>query len=877
MDIAIIGFSFLLPGASNMAELDTLLESGQDALTDPHSAGNHREGWVSRAGYVQGAEQFDYDLFGMSLRDSYIIEPQQRMFIQCAWRALEQAGYNPTRCAPNVGVYSSSSDSHYPSFLADSQLALDKYDPFEIEIGSNKEQQSLRCAYLFDLQGPAVGVQSACSSGLLSVHMAMQGIAMGDCDMAIAGGACLPYPLHSGYQYQPGMNLSQSGVLASYAHAADGMVPGFGCVVFVLKSLEQARSDKDTVYAVLTASSINNDGRAKSSYTAPSTRGIARNIQNVLAKSALAAKDIDFVEGHGSGTKIGDILEVAALTKAFMSQEMTPNHTALSSVKANIGHLDVVAGHAGLLKSVLQVWNHKLYPAANFSSLNPNLQLERTPFYVPRECRRKENLTGLINSLGIGGTNCALIIRGEAGSASVEEGAPQTVVVMIGADDGGRLQHLLCQLQEELKNASHSLEDVAYTMTRRSVGKGCIAAFAVASLNELQDHIAASLRSGVIGHPLDVCLKEYTGKAIAINASEINAERVVMLESTPRLQTKVGEALREEKTDNGVSCEDALRKIWLENFMLDAINVEDSFVDLGGHSILALSLVTDINTAFDLTLTMDWVEKYDVFSAQLKELNRLVRTKTASSLIKPLFVPSGETRATLILIHASISGVEIYKKLSKSIASDIEVLGVDSYNLYNENKINSMDKLAKMYADDIFASVRNSVAPIFIGGWSLGGLLARKVTELLEGKIAVKGNVLLDSVLYSPESSVLFTDDYLSYFMDLSYFSNSMGGDERARENLKSLFNIERSMVKAFDDPRINVPLLNVVATSPLVQIKNNMLSSVFESLKKANNNWPVDGLMVVREINADHVGLMAGSNIDKVSEFIREFLEKNV
>ncbi|MGK0664538.1 polyketide synthase [Serratia marcescens] len=264
MDIAIIGFSFLLPGASNMAELDALLESGQDALTDPLSSGNRREGWVSRAGYVQGAEQFDYDLFGISLRDSYIIEPQQRMFIQCAWRALEQAGYNPTRCALKVGVYSSSSDSHYPSFLAESQLALDKYDPFEIEIGSNKEQQSLRCAYLFDLQGPAVGIQSACSSGLLSVHMAMQGIAMGDCDMAIAGGACLPYPLHSGYQYQPGMNLSESGVLASYSHSADGMVPGFGCVVFVLKSLKQARSDNDTVYGVLTASSINNDGRAKS-------------------------------------------------------------------------------------------------------------------------------------------------------------------------------------------------------------------------------------------------------------------------------------------------------------------------------------------------------------------------------------------------------------------------------------------------------------------------------------------------------------------------------------------------------------------------------------------------------------------------------------
>ncbi|WP_456309198.1 beta-ketoacyl synthase N-terminal-like domain-containing protein [Serratia proteamaculans] len=877
MDIAITGFSFLLPGASNMEELDALLESGQDALTDPRSCDTPREGWVSRAGYVQGVDQFDYDLFGMSLRDSYIIEPQQRMFIQCAWRALEQAGYNPTRCALNAGVYSTSSDSHYPSFLSDSQLALDKYDPFEIEIGSNKEQQSLRCAYLFDLKGPAVGVQSACSSGLLSVHMAMQGIATGDCDMAIAGGACLPYPLHSGYQFQPGMNLSESGVLSSYSHTADGMVPGFGCVVFVLKSLDKARSDKDRVYGVLTASSINNDGRAKSSYTAPSTSGIARNIQNVLAKSALRVQDIDFVEGHGSGTKIGDVLEVAALKKVFMSDELAANSTALSSIKANIGHLDVVAGHAGLLKSVLQVWNHKLYPAANFSSLNPNLPLERTPFYVPTKSHRKENLTGLVNSLGIGGTNCALVIRGEERVSLVVEDTPQTVVVMIGANSSGRLQHLLCQLQEELKNTSHSLNDVAYTLTRRSVGKSCIATFAVASLSELEQQIAATLRSDVVGQPLDVCLKEYTGKAIALNASEIDAERVVTLQSTPKPQAQVDEVPREATTENVVSCEEALREIWLDNFMLDSINEEDSFADLGGHSILALSLVTDINTALGLTLTMEWVENYDVFSAQLEELNRLVSTKTASSLIKTLCVPPGEKRATLILIHASISGVEMYKNLSKKISGDIEVLGVDSYNLYNENKISSIEKLAEKYATDIFESVKNSTAPVFIGGWSLGGLLAIKITELLRGKIEIRGNVLLDSVLYSPGSSVLFTDDYLSCFMDLSYFSNSITGDERARDNLKSLFDIERNMVKEFEYSGITLPLLNVVATASLVQIKNNMLSNAFESLKKANNNWPVSDLMMVRKINTDHVGLVTESNVDDVSGFIREFLEQHV
>ncbi|WP_455821032.1 beta-ketoacyl synthase N-terminal-like domain-containing protein [Pseudomonas cerasi] len=877
MDIAITGFSFLLPGASNMEELDALLESGQDALTDPCSCNTPREGWVSRAGYVQGVDQFDYDLFGMSLRDSYIIEPQQRMFIQCAWRALEQAGYNPTRCALNAGVYSTSSDSHYPSFLADSQLALDKYDPFEIEIGSNKEQQSLRCAYLFDLKGPAVGVQSACSSGLLSVHMAIQGLATGDCDMAIAGGACLPYPLHSGYQYQPGMNLSESGVLSSYSDMADGMVPGFGCVVFVLKTLDKARCDKDQIYSVLTASSINNDGRAKSSYTAPSTSGIARNIQNVLAKSALAVQDIDFVEGHGSGTKIGDVLEVAALKKVFMGDELAASSTALSSVKANIGHLDVVAGHAGLLKSVLQVWNHKLYPAGNFSSLNPNLPLERTPFYIPTESRRKANLTGLVNSLGIGGTNCALVIRGEECAVSCVDDSLQRVVVMVGANNNGRLQHLLCQLQEELKNTSHSLDDVAYTLTRRSVGKRCIVTFAVASLSELQRQIADTLRSDVVGQSLEVCLKEHRGKAIALNASEIDAERVVTVQSTPKPQPQEGEAPRATTAENGVSCEEVLRKIWLDNFMLDSIEQEDSFVDMGGHSILALSLVTDINSALGLALTMDWVEKFDVFGAQLGELNRLTGTKTASSLIKTLYEPPGEKRATLILIHASISGVEMYKSLSKKMDSDIEVLGVDSYNLYNENKITSIEKLAEKYAGDIFDSVKNSTMPVFIGGWSLGGLLAIKTTQLLMGKIKVKGNILLDSVLYSADSSVLFTDDYLSCFMDLSYFSNSITGDERVRDNLKSLFDIERNMVKEFECSGIILPLLNVVATASLVKIQKDSLSSAFDSLKNANNNWPASNLMMVRKSNADHVGLVTESKVDEVSGFIREFLNQHV
>ena len=877
MDIAITGFSFLLPGASHIEELDALLESGQDALTDPRAAEHLPQEWVSRAGYVQGAEQFDYDLFGLSLRDSYIIEPQQRMFIQCAWRALEHAGYNPTHGKRNVGVYSSSSDSDYPSFLSDSELALDKYDPFEIEIGSNKEQQSLRCAYLFDLKGPAVGVQSACSSGLLSVHMAMQGIATGDCDMALAGGACLPYPLHSGYQYQPGMNLSESGVLASYSNTADGMVPGFGCVVFVLKALDKARTDKDTIYGVLAASSINNDGRAKSSYTAPSTSGIANNIQNVLAKSALTAQNIDFVEGHGSGTKIGDVLEVAALKKAFMSHGWTPHHTALSSVKANVGHLDVAAGHAGLLKSVLQVWHRKVYPAANFSSLNPSLSLEGTPFYIPRDSRQKESVTGLVNSLGIGGTNCAMVIRSDTVRTLAQDCAPQTVVVMIGADNDKRLAHLLNQLHTELHAASVSLDDVAYTLARRSVGKVCITTFAVTSLHELYEQIGAALRIGVTGHPQTVCLKEYSGHAIALSASEIETERAVALVSAPASLPPECNTNQEQTTNSTLMVEDALRHIWLDNLMLDSIDEEDSFVDLGGHSILALSMITDINAAMNLSLTMDWVEKYDVFSAQLNELKRLNHSHSESSLIKPLFEPAGEPRATLIWVHASISGVEMYQGLSTNIGHDIQVLGVDSYNLYHEQKVHSIDALADTYARQIAERVKGSTAPIFLGGWSLGGLLARKITQRLSQRFPIKGNLLLDSVLYSQNSSVLFTDEALSYFMDLSYFSRSMSGEARAREHLNALFDIERRMVTSFDDPKLNLPLLNVVATSPLAPIDDTAMANAFEALKKANNNWPTDDAMWVRTLHTDHVGLMTESNMQVVSGFIREFLDHHV
>ncbi|WP_263081506.1 polyketide synthase [Endozoicomonas sp. Mp262] len=241
MDVAIIGFSFNIPGCRNIDDFIGLLESGNDALKNNGDLNNK----ITRAGYISGHEEFDYELLGISLRDSLIIEPQQRLFIQQVWKALELAGYNPKKISRTVGVYSSSSDSNYAILDKQDCLPSNKYDPFEIEIGKNKEQQSLRTSFLLDLKGPAVGIQSACSSGLMSVHVAIQGLITGDCDVAIAGGSCLPYPLHSGYEYKVGMNMSKSGYISAYDEKADGMVPGFGSVVLVLKEYDEACRDRD--------------------------------------------------------------------------------------------------------------------------------------------------------------------------------------------------------------------------------------------------------------------------------------------------------------------------------------------------------------------------------------------------------------------------------------------------------------------------------------------------------------------------------------------------------------------------------------------------------------------------------------------------------
>jgi 3-oxoacyl-(acyl-carrier-protein) synthase/acyl carrier protein len=749
MDIAIIGQACNLPGAPDLTAFAQLLESGCDAITGSglgadgmpivHSEDSNSvpERWIDAAGYAQDFYQFDYKLFGISLRDSLIIEPQQRLFLQHCWKALENAGYNPVAPGCSVGVYSTSSDSHYQADIISSTLNLKSYDPFELEIGCNKEQQSTRVSYLFNLNGPSCGVQSACSSGLMTLHVAMQALNSGDCEMALAGGSCLPFPLHVGYHYREGMNWSATGKIRSFDQDADGMIAGFGCVVFALKTRERALADGDTVYALIKGSSINNDGHVKSTYTAPSSKAVSANIQQLLAKTGCQPNDIGFVEAHGSGTKIGDVIEASALARVFAGE---PEDTLpVGSIKSVIGHLDTVAGLAGLLKAIIQLNANTVYPAVNFNRLNEKISFKNTSLKVSNQRSGLTKNIGLVNSLGIGGTNCALLVAAPPQQRSTPNDLQhEPLDVYVGAQTEERLASFIAQLAKELAQTSYQFVDVVFTLNQRAIAKHCITSFKASSLDELIMQLEQYGERNNLGNADISNQFTYTepeaspvkGRRIALASSELDSKCEVKLEY-PDKPAAAGHSHTATHTASGktLGVEDQLRKIWLDNLMLDDVNETTSFLAEGGHSILALSFVDDIKKYFGLQLDMDWIDQRDTFAEQFAYITEALKGKEEKSYIKLLKKSDGEPEAILLLVHASISGYESYKNLAEPISNSIYSLAVDSHNLYAEESeiIADIDELTDIYVESIRRYLREQLppawqsAPLVLGGWSLGG------------------------------------------------------------------------------------------------------------------------------------------------------------
>ncbi|MGH3379748.1 MAG: amino acid adenylation domain-containing protein, partial [Actinoallomurus sp.] len=476
MAVAVIGMAGRFPGARSIGEFWHNLRGGVESLTvfddeELAAAGASAEllgdpAYVKSGFPLEDADLFDAPFFGYGPREAALLDPQQRLFLQTAWHALEDAGHSPDEEELSTGVYAAANISTYllANLLAGRTLPPGG-DALELVIANDKDYLASRVSYKLDLDGPAICVQSACSSSLVAVHLAAQALLGDECDLAIAGGSTVRLPQRSGYTFREGMIFSSDGHCRPFDAGATGTVAGNGVGAVVLRRLEDALDDGDEVLAVIRGTAINNDGADKIGYTAPSPHGQARAIADAFGVAGTDPDTITAIEAHGTGTPLGDPIEVRALTDVFRSQTDRTGFCSLSSLKGNIGHLDSAAGIAGLIKAVLQIRHGELVPNVNYATPNPEIDFDRTPFYVatgvqPWKSNGHRRRIG-VSSFGMGGTNAHVVLE------EPPEPRPRTRpdrpvhLLPLSAHSPQALDALTASLAERLRDAADDLPDLA--------------------------------------------------------------------------------------------------------------------------------------------------------------------------------------------------------------------------------------------------------------------------------------------------------------------------------------------------------------------------------------------------------------------------------
>ena len=473
LEVAIIGMACRFPGAEDLHEYWRNLCAGVESIVTfsekeldvaGSSRTTQRNDYVAASGVLDSAEFFDAPFFGISPREAQIIDPQQRLLLECAWEALEHAGYDPDSYAGLIGLFAGVGSNAHPFNLVADRDLFQSVGALAAAAGCDKDHATMRIAYKLNLRGPAVTVQTSCSTSLVAVNTACQALVSGSCDMALAGGASIRLPLRAGYVYEEGGILSPDGHCRAFDARANGTVPGSGAGFVVLKRLENALAERDHLFAVIRGFAINNDGAGKIGYTAPSVAGQASVIHTAHLMAGVKPEAISYVETHGTGTRLGDPIEIASLRQAFGGFR---SPCAIGSVKTNIGHLDAAAGVAGLIKTVLALYHESIPPSLHFERPNPELGLEGSPLYVnthlaPWNRGALPRLAG-VSSFGIGGTNAHVVLE-EAPAQLRAAGQRAWQLVLLSAKTEAALAGLTAKFVQHLRSMpTEEFADFSYT------------------------------------------------------------------------------------------------------------------------------------------------------------------------------------------------------------------------------------------------------------------------------------------------------------------------------------------------------------------------------------------------------------------------------
>jgi acyl transferase domain-containing protein len=436
--IAIVGMSGRFPGAKNLDEFWQNLRDGVESVShftpeeiiesglDPSLLDNPN--YVKAGAVLEDIDLFDASFFDFNPKEAETTDPQHRLFLESAWEALENAGYDSQKYEGRIGVYGGASLNNYYSFDLNRDR-LGSAQSYQTLIGNDKDFLTTRVSYKLNLTGPSITIQTACSTSLVAIVLACQSLLNYQCDLALAGGVSIRIPQKTGYLHEPGGTLSPDGHCRAFDAKAEGIIIGNGVGVVVFKRLSEAIAEGDFIHAVIKGAVINNDGSGKVGYTAPSIDGQAEVIAEAMMLAEVEPDTIDYIQAHGTGTALGDPIEIAALTKVFRANTDKKGFCAIGSVKTNIGHLDAAAGVAGLIQTVLALKHKSIPPSLNFDRPNPEIDFANSPFYVNTKLQEwqtgnKPRRAG-VSSLGIGGTNAHVVLEeaifGETGSRGAGE------------------------------------------------------------------------------------------------------------------------------------------------------------------------------------------------------------------------------------------------------------------------------------------------------------------------------------------------------------------------------------------------------------------------------------------------------------------------
>ena len=478
-DVAIIAMAGRFPGAQNINELWKVLKEGKETISffkkeeidsNIPEAMRNDPLYVAARGIVPSANTFDAAFFGINPKLAEVMDPQQRLFLEIAWEALEVSGYLPNKYDGSIGVYAGTgTNTYYKKNILPNKEILDRVGYLHAETVNEKDYISTRTAYHLNLKGPAVSIHSGCSTSLLAIAEAITAIRSGHCDIALAGGSSVTAPIYSGHLYEEGSMLSSDGHCRSFDADAKGTVFSDGAAVVLLKSLDLAKKDGDKIYGIIKGIGVTNDGGNKGSFTAPSTEGQAVAIMKAIQDAQVSPDSITYVETHGTGTPLGDPIEIEGLKMAFGKQQKN-GYCAIGSIKSNMGHLTAAAGVAGLIKTILAMNNKLIPPSLGFEKPNPAIDFENSPFFVNSTLSNWHSdkpLRAGVSSFGVGGTNVHLVVEEYPIEQNISGPSRPLQLLMWSAKSENSLKGYEKELGNFLKVALDlPLADFAYSLNK---------------------------------------------------------------------------------------------------------------------------------------------------------------------------------------------------------------------------------------------------------------------------------------------------------------------------------------------------------------------------------------------------------------------------